>query len=57
MATLVATKEKTLTHTIIFDIVQITLSGTKKHKTPAIERVKLTFILTQGCQLLPLKSK
>ena len=32
-----ATKEITLTHTIIFDNAPITLSATKEHKTPAIQ--------------------
>ena len=35
-ATLVTTKEITLTHTLIFDNAQISLSATKEHKTPAI---------------------
>ena len=39
MATLVATKEMTLTHTLIFDNAQITLSAIKEHKIPAIRRV------------------
>ena len=35
MATIVATEEIMLTHIIIFDKVQFTLSATKEHKTPA----------------------
>ena len=35
-ATLVATKEIMLTHTLIFDNAQIALSATKEHKTPTI---------------------
>ena len=36
MATLVATKEIMLTHTLIFDNALITISATKELKTPAI---------------------
>ena len=36
MATIIATVEVTLTHKIMFDKAQFTLSATKEHKTPAI---------------------
>ena len=35
MATLVATKEIMLIHTLIFENAPITLSATKEHKTPS----------------------
>ena len=45
MATIIATVEVTLTHKIMFDKAQFTLSATKEHKTPAISSECVCVIL------------